>query len=190
MATLTYFFWEPWTINLRNGSIWLNLCLIWSFKGFRCCHFLLINQLWPIMSTLQDMPFLGWKLIFSSKQQPRNILDHQIRHEFNQIDPFLKFIVQGSQKKYVRVAISQKFDEVFFQFPARIIAKIVVENATVVAFLEDFVCIFTLTIWSVFSLLRVKHVELFLLWDLEITAHFRFRGVQKLPGNVEFDLPS
>ena len=140
MATLTYFFWEPWTINLRNGSIWLNLCLIWSFKGFRCCHFLLINQLWPIMSTLQDMPFLGWKLIFSSKQQPRNILDHQIRHEFNQIDPFLKFIVQGFQKKYVRVAISQKFDEVFFQFPTRIIAKLVIENTTVVALLEDFVC--------------------------------------------------
>ena len=76
-------------------------------------------------------------------------LNDQIRHKFNQIDPFLKFIVQGSQKKYVRVAISQKFDEVFFQFPARIIAKIVVENATVVAFLEDFVCIFTLIILSV-----------------------------------------
>ena len=40
---------------------------------------------------------------------------------------------------YVRVAISQKFDEVLFQFPTRIIAKIVVENTTVVAFLVDFV---------------------------------------------------
>ena len=40
---------------------------------------------------------------------------------------------------YVRVAKSQKFDEVLFQFPARIIAKIVVENTTVVAFLVDFV---------------------------------------------------
>ena len=51
-----------------------------------------------------------------------------------------KSIVQGSQKLYVRVAISQKFDEVLFQFPTRIIAKIVVENTTVVAFLVDFVC--------------------------------------------------
>ena len=67
------------------------------------------------------------------------MVDHQIRHEFNQIDPFLKFVVQGSQKMCVRVAISQKFDEVLFQFPARIIAKIVVENTTIVAFLEDFV---------------------------------------------------
>ena len=67
------------------------------------------------------------------------MVDHQIRHEFNQIDPFLKFIIQGSQKKYVRVAISQKFDEVIFQFPVRIIAKIVVDNTTVVAFLVDFV---------------------------------------------------
>ena len=40
---------------------------------------------------------------------------------------------------YVRVAISQKFDEVLFQFPTRIIAKIVVKNTTVVAFLVDFV---------------------------------------------------
>ena len=40
---------------------------------------------------------------------------------------------------YVRVAISQKFDEVLFQFPTRIIAKIMVENTTVVAFLVDFV---------------------------------------------------
>ena len=48
-------------------------------------------------------------------------------------------MVQGSQKLYVRVAISQKFDEVLFQFSIRIIAKIVVENTTVVSFLEDFV---------------------------------------------------
>ena len=41
---------------------------------------------------------------------------------------------------YVRVAISLKFDKVLFQFPTRIIAKIVVENTTVVAFLVDFVC--------------------------------------------------
>ena len=41
---------------------------------------------------------------------------------------------------HVRVAISQKFDEVFFQFPTRIIAKLVIENTTVVALLEDFVC--------------------------------------------------
>ena len=40
---------------------------------------------------------------------------------------------------YVRVAISQKFDEVLFQFPIRMIAKIVVRNTTVVAFLVDFV---------------------------------------------------
>ena len=39
---------------------------------------------------------------------------------------------------YVRVAISQKFDEVLFQFSIRIIAKIVVKNTTVVASLVDF----------------------------------------------------
>ena len=67
MATLTHIFWEPWTINLRNGSIWLNLCIIWLFKRFRCRHFILINQLWPFMSTLQHIAFLGWKSSFSSK---------------------------------------------------------------------------------------------------------------------------
>ena len=51
----------------------------------------------------------------------------------------LNFVFQGSQNLTIRVAISQKFDEVLLQIPTRIIAKIVVENTTVVAFLEDFV---------------------------------------------------
>ena len=83
---------------------------------------------------------IGRNWLIRRKWQHLNPLNDQIRHKFNQIDPFLKFIVQGSQKKYVRVAISQKFDEVFFQFPTRIIAKLVIENTTVVALLEDFVC--------------------------------------------------
>ena len=83
---------------------------------------------------------IGHNWLIRIKWQHLNPLNDQIRHKFNQIDPFLKFIVQGSQKKYVRVAISQKFDEVFFQFPTRIIAKLVIENTTVVALLEDFVC--------------------------------------------------
>ena len=82
---------------------------------------------------------IGHNWLIRRKWQHLNLLNDQIRHKFNQIDPFLKFIVQGSQKKYVRVAISQKFDEVFFQFPTRIIAKLVIENTTVVALLEDFV---------------------------------------------------
>ena len=82
---------------------------------------------------------IGHNWLIRRKWQHLNPLNDQIRHKFNQIDPFLKFIVQGSQKKYVRVAISQKFDEVFFQFPTRIIAKLVIENTTVVALLEDFV---------------------------------------------------
>ena len=83
---------------------------------------------------------IGHNWLIRRKWQHLNPLNDQIRHKFNQIDPFLKFIVQGSQKKYVRVAISQKFDEVFFHFPTRIIAKLVIENTTVVALLEDFVC--------------------------------------------------
>ena len=83
---------------------------------------------------------IGHNWLTRIKWQHLNPLNDQIRHKFNQIDPIIKFLVQGSQKKYVRVAISQKFDEVFFQFPTRIIAKLVIENTTVVALLEDFVC--------------------------------------------------
>ena len=78
--------------------------------------------------------------MFSLTLQPLDPFNDQIRHKFNKICPFFKSIVQGSQKLYVRVAISQKFDKVFFQFPTRVIAKLVMENTTVVALLEDFVC--------------------------------------------------
>ena len=40
---------------------------------------------------------------------------------------------------HVRVAISQKFDEVLFSFPTKMFAKIVIQNTTVVAFLVYFV---------------------------------------------------
>ena len=47
----------------------------------------------------------------------------------------LQFVFQGSQKKYVRVPISQKATEVGFQFPARIVGKMVLDTAMVPEFL-------------------------------------------------------
>ena len=47
----------------------------------------------------------------------------------------LQFVFQGSQKKYVRVPISQKACEVGFQFPARIVGKMVLDTAMVPEFL-------------------------------------------------------
>ena len=40
---------------------------------------------------------------------------------------------------YVRVALSQKANEIGFKFPTIIVGKIVVNNAKVSEFLEDFV---------------------------------------------------
>ena len=51
----------------------------------------------------------------------------------------LQFVFQGSQKMIVRVPISQKANEVGFQFLTRIIGKIVVDNAMIPEFLENFV---------------------------------------------------
>ena len=51
----------------------------------------------------------------------------------------LQFVFQGSQKMIVRVPISQKANEVGFNFPSRIIGKIVVDNAMVSELMEDFV---------------------------------------------------
>ena len=50
----------------------------------------------------------------------------------------LQFIFQGSQKLWVRVAISQKASEVGFQFLARIISLIVIHNDVVSNLLEIF----------------------------------------------------
>ena len=47
----------------------------------------------------------------------------------------LQFVSQGSQKKYVRVPMSQKACEVGFQFPARIVGKMVLDTAMVPEFL-------------------------------------------------------
>ena len=114
MATLTYFFWEPWTINLRNGSIWLNSCLIWwSTRFLGCCFEEKIN-FHPKNGMSWRVDIIGHNWLIRIKWQHLNPLNDQIRHKFNQIDPFLKFIVQGSQKKYVRVAISRNLGISFF----------------------------------------------------------------------------
>ena len=47
----------------------------------------------------------------------------------------LQFVFQGSQKKYVRVPISQKATEVGFQFPTKIVGKMVVYIAMLPEFL-------------------------------------------------------
>ena len=46
----------------------------------------------------------------------------------------LQFSFQGSQKKYVRVPISRKATEVGFQFPTRIVGKMVLDTAMVSEF--------------------------------------------------------
>ena len=46
----------------------------------------------------------------------------------------LQFVFQGSQKKYVRVPISRKATKVGFQFPARIVGKMVLDTAMVSEF--------------------------------------------------------
>ena len=47
----------------------------------------------------------------------------------------LQFVFQGSQKKYVRVPISQKASEVGFKFPTKIVGKMVVYIAMLPEFL-------------------------------------------------------
>ena len=54
----------------------------------------------------------------------------------------LQFVSQGSQKKYVRVPMSQKACEVGFQFPARIVGKMVLDTAMVPEFLGISVYLF------------------------------------------------
>ena len=57
----------------------------------------------------------------------------------------LQFVFQGCQKMIVRVPISQKANEVGFQFLTRILRKIIVDNAMIPEFLENFVCLFYTT---------------------------------------------
>ena len=48
----------------------------------------------------------------------------------------LQFDFQGSQNLHIRVPISQKANEVDFQFPTKIVGKIVANNAMITEFLE------------------------------------------------------
>ena len=51
----------------------------------------------------------------------------------------LNFIFQGCQKLYVRVAISQKANKIYFQHINEIIVYMITYNATILLALVDFV---------------------------------------------------
>ena len=121
MATLIHIFWEPWTINLRNGSIWLNSCLIWWSTIYLGCYFEEKLDFHPKNAMCWRVDINGHNWLIRIKWLHLNLLNSQIIHKFNQIDIFLKFVVQGSQKICVRVAISQKFGEVFYNFPPELL---------------------------------------------------------------------